>query len=334
MTAMDYASAGVDISKEEEAVASIGDYVKKTLSFREGKVGAPLVGLGHFSGLVDLGDRALAISTDGVGTKVLVAKELGTYDTLGIDLMAMNVNDIICIGATPIAFVDTISIQRPDPAFMAEIGKGLLEGARQAEVSIIGGETATVPDLLTGDGDGFDLMGTAVGIVDKDRIITGDAIKPGDVVLGLESSGIHSNGLTLARKAVPKEEYFLLIEPTRIYVKAVLDLLEKVRPSGLAHITGSGLCNLKRLKEGIGFDLSMPPPLPVFQVIQHYAGADNTEMYRTFNMGVGFVVIVDPADAPTARAILSRHHVTYDLGTVTSDGTVTAHLSDGSTIHF
>ncbi len=331
---MDYASSGVDIEKEEQAIATIGDYVKQTLAFREGKVGAPLMGLGHFSGLVDLGDRALAISTDGVGTKILVGKELGKLDTLGIDCMAMNVNDIICIGATPITFVDTISIQTPDTAMMAELGKGLLEGARQADVSIIGGETATVPDLLEGDGDGFDLMGTAVGIVDKDRIITGQDIQPGDIVLGIESSGIHSNGLTLARKVVPKEEYFLLIEPTRIYVKAILDLLDHVRPTGLVHVTGTGLYNLKRLKKGIGFNISMPPPLPVFQTIQHYAGIDDREMYKTFNMGVGFVVIVRPQDAATARKVLSEHYVTYALGTITDDGIVTASLHNGNTIHF
>ncbi len=331
---MDYASSGVDIEKEEQAIATIGDYVKQTLAFRAGKVGAPLMGLGHFSGLVDLGDRALAIATDGVGTKILVGKELGKIDTLGIDLMAMNVNDIICIGATPITFVDTISIQTPDTAMMAELGKGLLEGARQADVSIIGGETATVPDLLEGDGDGFDLMGTAVGIVDKDRIITGQDIQPGDIVLGIESSGIHSNGLTLPRKVVPKEEYFLLIEPTRIYVKAILDLLDHVRPTGLVHVTGTGLYNLKRLKKGIGFNLSMPPPLPVFQTIQHYAGIDDREMYKTFNMGVGFVVIVRPQDAAAARKVLSEHYVTHALGTITDDGTVTATLHNGNTIHF
>ncbi len=331
---MDYASSGVDIEKEEQAIATIGDYVKQTLAFRAGKVGAPLLGLGHFSGLVDLGDRALAIATDGVGTKILVGMELGKLDTLGIDLMAMNVNDIICIGATPITFVDTISVQTPDTAMMAELGKGLLEGARQAEVSIIGGETATVPDLLEGDGDGFDLMGTAVGIVDKDRIITGQDIEPGDIVLGIESSGIHSNGLTLARKVVPKEEYFLLIEPTRIYVKAILDLLDHVQPTGLVHVTGTGLYNLKRLKKGVGFNLSMPPPLPVFQTIQHYASVDDREMYKTFNMGIGFVVIVRPQDAATAQKVLSEHHVTYDLGTITDDGTVTAALHNGNTIHF
>lgn len=331
---MDYASSGVDIEQEEHAVRTIGDYVKQTLSLREGKIGAPLVGLGHFSGLVDLGDKALAIATDGVGTKILVGKELGKLDTLGIDCMAMNVNDIICIGATPITFVDTISVQTPDTKMMAELGKGLLEGARQAEVSIIGGETATVPDLLEGDGDGFDLMGTAVGIVDKDRIITGQEIEPGDIVLGIESSGIHSNGLTLARKVVPKEEYFLLIEPTRIYVKAVLDLLDHVRPTGLVHVTGTGLYNLKRLKEGIGFDISMPPPLPVFQTIQHYAGVDDREMYKTFNMGIGFVVVVRPKDAATAKEVLSRHFVTYELGKITDDGTVSAKLANGATIHF
>ncbi|MHC1608905.1 MAG: phosphoribosylformylglycinamidine cyclo-ligase [Candidatus Methanofastidiosia archaeon] len=329
---MDYATSGVDIKKEEDAIASLSKYVKQTLQLRDGKVGAALTGLGHFSGLVDLGDKALAISTDGVGTKILVGKELGRYETLSIDLMAMNVNDIICVGATPITFVDTISVQTPNNKIMADIGKGLLEAARQAEVTIVGGETATVPELLEGNGDGIDLMGTAVGIVDKDKIITGKDISPGDIVLGIESSGIHSNGLTLARKVVPRSKYPLLLEPTRIYVGAILELLEHIRPNGLVHITGGGLLNLKRLKENVGFSLLMPQFPTVFQIIKQNANISNDEMYKTFNMGVGFMVIVKEEDAKKSCTILNRHFPTFELGKVTGTGIIEAFLPDGTTI--
>lgn len=330
---MDYASSGVDIRKEEEAVSSLAAFVAQTHALRQGKVGAPLGSLGHFSGLVDLGDRALAVSTDGVGTKILVGRELQRYETLGVDLMAMNVNDIICVGATPITFVDAISVQRPDSYVMERLGEGLLRGAREADVAIVGGETATVPELLAGDGDGIDLMGTAIGIVDKDKIISGDEVSPGDVVLGIESSGIHSNGLTLARRVIPKDSYYLLLEPTRIYVKPVLDLLEMCRPTGLVHITGSGLLNLLRLKKGVGFSLEMPHASPIFQAIQHFGEVSDEEMYKTFNMGVGFVVIVRPDDAETAHRLLNKHYPTFKLGSVTDTGGIEAALPSGRTIN-
>jgi len=330
---MDYASSGVDIEKEEEAVSAISRLIKKSLAFREGKIGAPLTDIGQFSGVVDLGGgKALAIATDGVGTKLLVAKELNTYRTVGIDCIAMNVNDIICCGATPISFVDTVSIQRPNNEMMEQIGEGLLAGAEDADIAIVGGETATVPELLSGDGDGMDLMGTAVGVVDKDKIITGNDISPGDIVLGIESSGVHSNGFTLARKAVPKDEYHVLLEPTRIYVKPILKLLEDVRPTGLVHMTGTGLLNLKRLKKGIGFKIEMPDPLAPFALIQHYAEASDEEMYRTFNMGIGFVVIVRKDDAKMAQRILNGFYPTFILGEITDSGIIEATINTGKII--
>ncbi|HPR41752.1 MAG TPA: phosphoribosylformylglycinamidine cyclo-ligase [Candidatus Methanofastidiosa archaeon] len=330
---MDYASSGVDIRTEEEAVKAISDIVKESLSFRKGRVGEPLTGLGHFSGVVDIGNgKALAISTDGVGTKLLVAKELGTYRTVGIDAIAMNVNDIICCGATPISFVDTVSVQSHDNDVMAQLGEGLLAGAKESEIAIVGGETATVPDILKGDGDGLDLMGTAIGIVDKDKIITGMDISPGDVVLGIESSGLHSNGYSLARKVVPKDEYYILLEPTRIYVKPILALLKEVRPTGLVHITGTGLLNLKRLKEGMGFRIEMPDPLAPFSAVQHLAEASDEEMYKTFNMGIGFMVMVRKEDAERAQKMLNRFFPTFMLGEVTDTGVIEAMLPSGKMI--
>jgi len=330
---MDYASSGVDIKTEEEAVKAISDVVKGSLAFRKGKIGEPLTGLGQFSGVIDIGDgKALAISTDGVGTKLLVAKELNIYRTVGIDAIAMNVNDIICCGATPVAFVDTISIQKHDNDIMAQLGEGLLAGAEEAEVSIVGGETATVPEILSGDGDGLDLMGTAVGIVDKDKIITGEDILPGDVVLGIESSGLHSNGYTLARKAIPKEDYYVILEPTRLYVRPILGLLKEVTPTGLVHITGTGLLNLKRLKKGIGFKIEMPDPLAPFTAVQHFAEASDEEMYKTFNMGIGFMVIVKKEDAARAQKLLNTYFPTFLLGEVTDSGLVEATLPSGKII--
>ncbi|MHC1604760.1 MAG: phosphoribosylformylglycinamidine cyclo-ligase [Candidatus Methanofastidiosia archaeon] len=330
---MDYAASGVDIKKEEKTISSITKYIRETLNLRKGKIGAPLIDIGHFSGLVDLGDKALAISTDGVGTKILVAKELNRFDTIGIDLIAMNVNDIICIGATPIALVDTISIQKPNSKLMAEIGKGLLEGAKQANVCIVGGETATIPDILRGDGDGLDLVGTAIGLVNKDAIITGKSIEAGNIVLGIESSGIHSNGLTLARKIMPKKFYPLLLEPTRIYVNQILALLETIKPMGMAHITGTGLLNLKRLKKGIGFDLEMPEPPPVFNTIQQYAKTSDEEMYRTFNMGIGLAVVVKREDVSNALNALNIYFPTRILGEITDTEIIKARLHNGRTIN-
>jgi len=330
---MDYASSGVDIKEEERAVKAISDIVRRSLSFREGKLGAPLTGLGQFSGVIDIGGgKALAISTDGVGTKLLVAKELNVYRTVGIDVIAMNVNDIICCGATPIAFVDTVSIQKPNKEVMEQLGEGLLVGAEEANICIVGGETATVPELLSGDGDGLDLMGTAIGIVEKNGIITGDEISPGDIVLGIESSGLHSNGFTLARKVVPKDEYYILLEPTRIYVKPILALLERVRPTGLVHITGTGLLNMKRLKEGAGFRIEMPDALGPFRAVQTLAEASDEEMYRTFNMGIGFMVIVKKEDVELAQSTLNRYFPTFFLGDVTDSGIIEVTLPSGKEI--
>ncbi len=306
MEQMTYAKAGVDIDKESRAIKALAMELLPTLALRKGKIGESLLNIGHFAALISLGDKkALALSADGVGTKILVAKALEKYDTLGIDLIAMNVNDIICVGAEPLALVDYIAIDKPDEKIMSELGRGLAEGARIAGISIVGGETATIPEIVRG----FDIAGLCLGIVDTDRIITGKDIEPGDVVVGLRSSGIHSNGLTLARKVIfseyaPEDEIFPgrkaaeeLLEPTRIYVKEVLSCVKKGVVKGLAHITGGGLGNLARITQ-YGFYLdNLPEPQPIFRLIQELGNVPEAEMYRTFNMGVGFCIVCSPENA-------------------------------------
>lgn len=316
-TKMDYARAGVDIKREEQSITAIKKIISESFSFRTG-LGRPLTEIGHFSGLIEFGEYALALSTDGVGTKTIVAKRLEKYDTLGIDLVAMCVNDLLCNGAEPMAFTDYVVMDETDEHFLAELGKGLLEGARQARTVIVGGETATHPNLK-GQKVNFDLAGTALGFVKKDQIITGNNITAGDVVLGLKSSGIHSNGLSLARAVLldgTEDTRILeeLLTPTRIYVKPVMNLLKSISVKGMAHISGGGLLNLKRLTS-YGFTIEMPPPLKIFEKIQERGNVDTQEMYKTFNMGTGFVIVVSEEDAEIAKNILGSHDV-HELGAV------------------
>ncbi len=302
-----YAKAGVDIDKEAESIKSLVDVVKKSFAFRKGKIGEPKAEIGHFANFVDFGDKYLVLSSDGVGTKVLVAQLANQYDTVGIDMIAMNVDDIICVGAEPIALVDYLAMERTDPDIMKEIGVGLLKGAEQANIVIVGGETATLKDVIRGiDHKGFDLAGAALGFVKKDKIIVGDKIEPGDKIIGLASSGIHTNGLTLARKVI-FEKYKIndilpwgktvaeeLLTPTKIYVKPVLEMIKSDFENihGLAHITGGGFLNIRRLNENVGYKIEKLLPIPeIFSEIKRLGKIQDKEMFRTFNMGVGFCVI-------------------------------------------
>ncbi|WP_297509311.1 phosphoribosylformylglycinamidine cyclo-ligase [Thermococcus sp.] len=319
-----YAQAGVDDEKTSRALRSIISLARATFKFRRGEIGEPAGELGHYSALLDFGSFYLAMTTDGVGTKVLVAEAVGKFDTIGIDMIAMNVNDLLCVGAEPVALVDYLAVREPDGKVFAEIAKGLYEGAKQAGIAIVGGETAVMPDLI----NGFDLAGTAVGVVEKGKVITGERIRPGDAVIGISSSGIHSNGLTLARKLlVPKygldyeyegrKLWEWLLEPTRIYVKPVLELLESVEVHGLAHITGGGLFNLKRLTN-YGFSLEMPPIGGIFRLI-HENGVPLEEMFRVFNMGTGMVAVVPAEEKEEALEVLNRHYESFELGVVTEE---------------
>ncbi len=315
---MTYAKAGVDSRHVREAHKVLARRLESTFQTRRGRVGWPLFPIGHYAGLVDLGGgRVLSLHTDSVGTKVLVAQMMRKYDTVGIDCVAMCANDLICTGAEPISFLDYMAMSKPDRAVVEEVAVGLVRGAKEAGMAIVGGETAIVPELLAEDG-GFDLTGFAAGVCKKRELILGDRVVEGDCLVGVASSGIHSNGLSLARKVLLKK-YDLtdtpgdlgrslgmeLLEPTRIYVKPVRELLKRTGIHGLAHITGGGaFLKLERvLRSGrLGTDLSdLPEPPEIFRLIQKTGRVSDREMYRTFNMGIGFVVVCP--DSQSSRVI-------------------------------
>lgn len=295
MEGLTYKEAGVDIEEEDEAIKALRESV---LFAREG-LGAPIES--EFTGLIDFGEFALSLCTDGVGTKLIVANKMEKWDTMGIDCIAMNVNDAICHGAEPIAFVDYLAFEDPDPELAEQLGKGLQKGAELANITIIGGETATLTDII----DGFDIAGTALGYVKKEDIIEGGEIEPGDKIIGLESSGIHSNGLTLARKIVDESEYEYhdeldlgiigeeLLVPTEIYTEPVLGVCDNYDIKGMANITGGGLRNIKRINDNYRYVIDDPlEPQPIFKFLQSEGNVSDEEMYQTFNMGMGFVIVV------------------------------------------
>ncbi|HMX71633.1 MAG TPA: phosphoribosylformylglycinamidine cyclo-ligase [Solirubrobacterales bacterium] len=309
-----YAKAGVSQSDADLAVSRL------VAALATANIGRPTrqVDLkGHYAAVMRLDNRTgIALSTDGVGTKLLVAEELGRFDTVGIDCIAMNVNDIICVGAEPVAMLDYLAVEKADPEMCEQIGVGLARGAELAGIEIPGGELAQIGDLVKG----FDIAGACFGTVALDSIIDGSAVAPTNVVIGLPSSGIHSNGYTLARSALdgigmdddrlgrPLGE--ILLEPTEIYVKAVLELLASpVRVHGLAHITSGGLDNLLRLKAEVTYEITDPlAPQPVFELIAERAGVPDEEMYEVFNMGCGFCVVVPAEDESAALEVLRGHY--------------------------
>lgn len=331
---MTYADAGVDIEKEDKAVNALAG----VLAFARSGIGAPIGGIGHFGGLVEFGEYALCLCTDGVGSKVEIARAIKKWDTMGIDCMAMNVNDAICVGAEPIAFVDYLAVEDPEPEFTKQIGIGLEAAARMANVSMVGGETATLPGIVKG----FDLAGTCLAFAKKTDLVTGEAIQPGDVLIGMASTGIHSNGYTLARSIIAAQKLAysdpwpatapggaagepyegksvgeVLIEPTRIYVKPIVALLKSdVKVHGLSHITGSGLRKLRRINQGVQYNITDPlPVLPVFEALQAWGNVEDHEMFKTFNMGMGFVVVV-PADQADAALNMLRAEADYGIQVV------------------
>jgi len=321
-----YRRAGVDAAAEERGLAGLLRSINQTFSLRPA-IGRPTLPIGYFANVLDLGQgMGLAISTDGVGTKLLVAQAVGRYDTVGIDCIAMNVNDLLCVGAEPIALVDYVAVQVLKPSVLAELGKGLYEGARQARVAIPGGEIAQVREMIRGESEeGFDLVGTAVGIVPLDRVIIGQDLHPGDAVVGLASSGIHSNGLTLARSVLFRQAGYSiddrvaplerplgeeLLVPTRIYVAPVLAMLAELTVRALIHVTSDGLLNLLRVAADVGFVIDyLPEPPPIFRVIQAAGRIPDAEMFTVFNMGIGFCVVVPNEQASRAVAIAREHGI-------------------------
>ena len=295
-----YSEAGVDIDASEKATEALIAQIKSV--GRKGDGEAIKLENG-FAGLVKLGDGALAICTDGVGSKLLLAEELDSIHTVGIDCVAMNVNDLICVGAEPLSFVDYVALDKPDEDLMGKIGMGLAEGCRRANCTLSGGETAILPELV----HGFDIAGTSVGYVKQEDIIDGTKISEGDVLIGLKSSGPHSNGYTLIRKLFDGDAEIgkQLIEPTRIYVKEILELSGQIDVHGIAHITGGGLDNISRINDNYQYVIDSPlPVLPVFDWLQEKGNIEDKEMYRTFNMGMGMIVVVDEKDTEKALSIL------------------------------
>jgi phosphoribosylformylglycinamidine cyclo-ligase len=321
-----YRSVGVDIQNEELGLKLLTDQIKRTWTSKG--VGAVKLDIGRFANVIDLGaGMGLAISADGVGSKVIIAQMMQNYRTVGIDCIAMNVNDILCVGATPLSMVDYIAIEQAQPHILAEIAKGLSDGAMQANISIPGGEIAQLADVLKAHRPGiaFDLAGMAVGTVPLDRILVGQDVRPGDAIIGIASNGIHSNGLTLARKVLLETSGLdlhsdprglghslgdELLKPTHIYVREAVELLARGVPvRAFVHITSDGLLNIPRVEaDGVGFviDNLLPIP-PIFDLIQDCGGVADEEMFLVYNMGVGFCVIVDPAGVDDVLSVVGRH---------------------------
>lgn len=322
-----YAEAGVDEGLVAQGLESLGKYVRK--SFKYGEV---IQDYGHYANTIKVSeDLCIALSTDGVGSKVIVAEMANKYDTIGEDCVAMNVNDLICIGATPVGFVDYLASEEPLPSkIIEEIGRGLLNACAESDIPILGGETAILPDMIRGtSGIGLDLAGTAVGIAKPEELFDGSSIQSGDVILGIVSNGIHSNGFTLARKVLfskYKVDDVLdwnitlgdeLLRPTRVYVKHFKELKETgIDIKGLAHITGSGFRKLLRLGQLKFIIEEFPEIPPIFELIRSTGDVTWEDMFTTFNMGIGLVVVVPSLQTDESMAALSKYDKVYRLGNV------------------
>jgi len=309
-----YAKAGVDIRKIKRIHSNIDKLTLKTFATRKAKFGHVLGIRQHYAGLIDIGGgQALALHSDGVGTKVLVALMVGKYEGTGIDCVAMNVNDLICLGAEPVALVDYLALEKPDQQVVEGVMRGLCKGALEAGVAIVSGETAIMPDVI----NGYDLSATSIGVVRKNEIIEGTRTSVGDSVIGLSSTGIHSNGLTFARKVLLKKFNLriaqMLLTPTRIYVRPIMKLLRSnVDIHGMAHITGGAYSKLRRIgvRAKVGFHLdNLFKPQDIFRLIQEQGKVTDREMYRTFNMGTGFLVMVPKYDERKALRTIKGSRV-------------------------
>jgi phosphoribosylformylglycinamidine cyclo-ligase len=326
-----YARAGVDAPGAARAVEALVGVLR---TIDPGRPPRSVLPSGHYAAVIEVAPNlGVAVCADGVGSKVIVAEQTGHFDTVGIDCVAMNVNDLVCVGAEPLALLDYLAVERADPEMAEAIGRGLKAGAEAAGVEIPGGELAVLPELLRGHPSpgrpgvvAFDLVAAAVGTVALDAMVTGAACAPGDALIGLPSSGIHSNGLTLARRALLEDGGLeldqrpgelggasladALLAPTAIYVRAVRDLLGSDVPvHGLAHVTGDGVLNLLRLGRELGFEIDAPLPVPaLFDLIAHTGEVPPGEMWRTFNMGCGFVCVVPAGQVEAALELLGRHH--------------------------
>ena len=327
-----YRAAGVDTDEADAGLLRLTARVKATWP-KASDMGGIQLDIGYFANVVNIKGLGIAITTDGVGSKAIIASMLNKYDTIGIDCVAMNVNDLICVGASPVSMVDYLAVELVSADIIDELAIGLSEGARRAGISISGGETAQLNGMIRG----FDLAGAAIGVVPLDKILIGQNIKDGDILIGVESNGIHCNGLSLARHVFfelnqikmsykfSELEYDLgteLLRPTHIYVKEALELLDRVATvKGLMHITSDGFLNLNRVKADVGYVIDTLPPIPpIFSIIQRLGDVDDAEMFAVYNMGVGFCVVVDAADVDNAISILrSQGKSAFRIGKAISD---------------
>ena len=325
MKKITYKTSGVDINKADAFVRSIKRDVAGTMN------SSVIQRKGAFGGLYALTkgkykNPVLVSSTDGVGTKLLVAQALAKHDTVGIDLVAMNVNDILCVGAKPLFFLDYIACGKLKPKVLSGVVRGIARGCRTSGCSLIGGETAEMPGMYKKDE--YDLAGFAVGVVEANEIIDGANIRSGDCVIGLPSSGLHSNGYSLVRKVLSAGEQKKyakeLLTPTRIYTKEVLGLLERFSLKGIAHITGGAFYKklTKILPKGKCFVIDRKSwPVPkIFQIVQKKGRIGNREMYQTFNMGIGLAFVIRSKDISAIRAYLKGKKIRYyEIGKVIND---------------
>ncbi len=314
-----YKQTGVDTAEADAGLDHIIKRVQGTWPKRG--MGRVVLPIGYFANVIEMDGVGVALCTDGVGSKTIMATMMRKYDTIGIDCVAMNVNDMICVGAKPLSLVDYIAIERADASVLDAIAVGLCAGAKVAGISISGGETAQLKDIV----NGFDLVGTAVGRVDLNKVISGKDVAEGDVVVGVRSNGVHSNGLSLARKAFfANHSYRIdhkfdelemtlgeeLLRPTDIYVPEAMAILQKIKGvKALINITSDGLLNLARVEAKVGFEIDrLFEPHPIFPLIQRHAGVANYEMFEVFNMGIGFCYVVHPKDEALTISILKSHN--------------------------
>jgi phosphoribosylformylglycinamidine cyclo-ligase len=348
---MTYADLGIDIKMISKAQKRIGDMISAThlLPFST-KV---LSGYGAYAGLIGLGNKVLALHTDGVGSKIIVAQMMNRFDTIGLDCIAMNVNDIICVGAQPLAFIDYIALKSANKILLQHIVKGLVKGAKECNIPIVGGETAILPDIISGfdDENAFDLAGMVVGSASRSEVVLGEGIAVGDVIIGVESSGLHSNGYSLARRILLSKysledipPYLIrttgeeLLTPTRIYVKPVIEILKQrtsLQIHGLAHITGGSFTKLARLNKGVRYMLNNLPSVDgIFKQIKVDGRIDIKEMYRTFNMGIGFCLILPRSSVDTVFHTFEKYRMRcIEIGEVEEGkGNVIVRLDDKNKI--
>ncbi|HII53631.1 phosphoribosylformylglycinamidine cyclo-ligase [Candidatus Micrarchaeota archaeon CG08_land_8_20_14_0_20_49_17] len=311
----DYASSGVNIKSIRKVQERINTLIKGTYGPARGIEVLDISD--HYAGLYSHGGTTYAIHCDGVGSKVLVAQELGKYDTIGIDAVAMNVNDIACVGAEPLVCVDYLAVAKEDEKIIMDILKGLVDGCGQAKCALIGGETAVMPDVISGTKYPFDLAVSCIGKLSAEKPITGEAIKEGDALIGLESTGLHSNGYTLARRVLDAKSWGSeMLKPTAIYSTAISKLVERFGSSihGIGHVTGGAFSKMNRLLKTPGLGMlidKLPEPPEIFREIAKKVEAP--EMYRTFNMGIGMVIACEDGASAAALGDLRKSVLTAHL---------------------